>query len=69
MENDIFVDLTFHCIPASLLSEFDQKIVSPYYSGNLNAAVQDLLRKALEEQDFVLSHVTHIRVNQTQQLT
>jgi hypothetical protein len=58
---DIFlVDLTFHNVPASLLTEFAEKIVRPYYSGNLNAAIQDLIHKALAEQDFVLSHITHI---------
>jgi len=60
-EDDLLVDLTFHKVPASLLIEFAQKILQPYYAGNMNAAIQDLLRKALAEQDFVLSHVTHIR--------
>jgi hypothetical protein len=59
------VDLTFHNVPASLLTEFAEKIVQPYYQGNMNAAVQDLLLKALAEQDFVLSHVTHIRSVET----
>jgi len=61
IENDLLVDLTFHNVPASLLSEFARKIVSPYYRGNLNAAMQDLLSKALKEEDFVLSRVTHVR--------
>ncbi len=60
-ENDLLVDLTMHKVPASLLTEFAEKIVQPYFNGNMNAAVQDLLIKALVEQDFVLSHVTHIR--------
>ncbi len=60
-EDDLLVDLTFHNVPASLLAEFAEKIVHPYYNGNLNAAVQDLIHKALTEQDFVLSHITHIR--------
>jgi hypothetical protein len=60
-EKDLLVDLTFHNVPASLLTEFAEKIVRPYYKGNLNAAVQDLIHKALAEQDFVLSHVTHVR--------
>ena len=60
-ETDLLVDLTFHNIPASLLSEFAEKIVRPYYNSNLNAAIQDLIHKALAEQDFVLSHITHIR--------
>ena len=61
MESDLLVDLTFHGVSASLLTEFAEKIVRPYYGGNLNAAVQDLLHKAISEQDFVLSHVTHVR--------
>jgi len=60
-ENDLLVDLTFHNVPASLLSEFAEKIVTPYYAGNINAAIQDLMHKALSEQDFILSHITHVR--------
>jgi hypothetical protein len=60
-ENDFLVDLTFNSFPASLLSEFAEKIVRPYYKGNMNAAFQDLVHKALTEQDFILSHITHIR--------
>jgi hypothetical protein len=60
-EEDLLVDLTFHNVPASLLKEFAEKIVRPYYQGNMNAAIQDLLHKTLDEQDFLLSHLTHIR--------
>ena len=60
-EDDLLVDLTFHNVPASLLSEFAEKIVRPYYQGNMNAAIQDLLHKTIAEQDFLLSHITHIR--------
>ena len=60
-ENDLAVDLTLHQVPASLLSEFEEKVVTPYFGGNLNRAIQDLLRKALAEQDFVFSHITAIR--------
>ncbi len=51
------VDLTFHNVPASLLAEFAQKIVHPYYHGNLNQALKDLIEKAITEQDFLLNHV------------
>jgi alanine-alpha-ketoisovalerate/valine-pyruvate aminotransferase len=64
-EEDLLVDLTFHNVPASLLSEFAEKIVRPYYAGNMNAAIQDLLRKALAEQDFLLSHISHVRSVET----
>jgi hypothetical protein len=60
-EEDLLIDLTFHKVPASLVAEFNEKIVRPYYNANLNAAIQDLINKALAEQDFVLSHITHIR--------
>lgn len=60
-EDDILVDLTFHSVPASLLTEFAEKIVRPYYKGNMNAAIQDLLHKAIAEQDFLLAHITHVR--------
>jgi tagatose-1,6-bisphosphate aldolase non-catalytic subunit AgaZ/GatZ len=60
-EEDLLVDLNFHNVPASLLSEFAEKIVRPYYQGNMNAAIQDLLHKTIAEQDFLLSHITHVR--------
>jgi hypothetical protein len=60
-EDDLSVDLTLHDVPASLITEFAEKIVRPYYNGSLNAAIQDLIRKALSEQDFVHSHITHVR--------
>jgi len=62
-EEELLVDLTFHGFPASLITEFAEKIVRPYYKGNLNAAIQDLMQKVLSEQDFVLSHVTHVRTS------
>lgn len=60
-EDNLLIDLTFHKVPASLLAEFAEKIVLPYFKGNMNAAFQDLIRKAVAEHDFVLSHVTHVR--------
>ncbi len=60
-EEDLLVDLTFHNISASLLTEFAEKIVKPYYNGNLNVAIQDLISKVLSEQDFIHCHITHVR--------
>jgi len=60
-EEDLLVDLTFHNVPAQILTEFSEKIVRPYYNGNLNAAIQDLIQKTIAEQDFILSHITHVR--------
>ena len=61
LRNDLLIDLTFHSLPASLLAEFAEKIVKPYYSGNLNAAIQDLLHKTLAEQNFIQAHITQVR--------
>ena len=60
-EDSLMLDLTLHNMPASILAEFAERIVHPYYRGSLNAAIQDLMHKAIEEQDFVLSHITHIK--------
>jgi len=61
VEDDLLVDLTFHRVPASLLTEFMEKIVKSYYQGNINAAVQDLIFKALTDQKSLLSRITHLR--------
>jgi hypothetical protein len=60
-EVDFFVDLTLHDISAILLTEFVEKIVRPYYSGNTSDAVKDLMQKAIDEEDFVLSYVKLIK--------
>jgi hypothetical protein len=61
MKNGFLVDLTFHNVPASLFTEFTEKIVKPYFKGNVNSAIQDLIQKALAEQEFVHSHITYLR--------
>lgn len=58
---ELALDLTMHNVPASLIAEFAEKIVRPYYNGSLNTAIQDLMIKALAEQDYVHSHITHLR--------
>jgi len=63
LENELPIDLTLHDFSASLIAEFANKIVKSYYGDNLNAALQDLIRKALAEQDFVLSHITQVRTS------
>ena len=60
-EADLLVDLTLHDVPASLLAEFAEKIMRPYFGGKINTAIQNLVHKAIAEQDFVLSHITHVR--------
>jgi hypothetical protein len=60
-EDDLSVDLTLHDFSAILLAEFDEKIVRPYYSGNMSDAVKDLIQKAIREKEFVLSHVNWLK--------
>lgn len=60
-QEDLQVDLTLHGVSASLVGEFAEKIVRPYYNGSLNAAIQDLMGKALSEQEFIHAHITHIK--------
>ncbi len=61
MQEDLMVDLTLHQIPASMLSEFAEKIVRPYYEGNLKRAIQDLIYKTLSEQEFIHAHIMNIK--------
>jgi hypothetical protein len=56
-EDDLLVDLTFQDVPATLLTEFAQKIVRPYYHGNLNQALKDLIEKAITEQQLLQNHI------------
>jgi hypothetical protein len=37
--------------------EFAEKIVRPYYAGNLNQALKDLIEKAITEHEFLQNHV------------
>ena len=60
-EDDLSVDLTLHDFSATLLAEFAEKIVRPYYSGNISNAVKDLIQKAIREEKFVLSHVKLVK--------
>jgi hypothetical protein len=61
VEQDLLVDLTLHNLPGSLVTEFIEKIARPYYRGNVNGALQDLLLMTLAEQDFVHSHIVYVR--------
>jgi len=60
-EDDLSVDLTLHDFSAILLAEFAEKILRPYYSGNMSEAVKDLMQKAIGEEEFVLSHVKLVK--------
>lgn len=60
-QEELTINLTLHDFPASLLTEFIENIVEPYYNGNLNAAVQDLMHKNIAEQEFVHRRITMVR--------
>ena len=52
-EEDILVSLTFHNFPAKMLKEFAQKIVKPYFNGNMNQALRSLMEKSINEETIV----------------
>jgi hypothetical protein len=49
-EEDILVSLTFHNFSAKMLKEFAQKIVKPYFNGNMNLALRSLMEKSINEE-------------------
>jgi hypothetical protein len=57
-EDDLFVDLTIHDVSASLLKEFSEKVIRPYYEGGVSEAIKDLIRKAISEYDVKNSEPT-----------
>ena len=52
-EEDLLVSLTFHNFSAGMLKEFAQKIVKPYFHGNINQAIRSLMEKAIHEETIV----------------
>ena len=38
---------------AGMLKEFALKIVKPYFGGNMNRAIRNLMKKAVEEETIV----------------
>lgn len=53
LEDDFDVSLTFHNFSAEMLKEFAQKIVLPYFHGNMNEAIRCLMEKAITEETFL----------------
>jgi hypothetical protein len=60
-EVDLSVDLILHDFSATLLTEFAERIVKPYYAGNISDAVKDLMQKAVKEEQFVLGHMKLVK--------
>lgn len=52
-EQDLIVSLTFHNFSAEMLKEFAQKIVRPYFNGNMNQAIRSLMDKAIQEEKIL----------------
>lgn len=52
-EKELLVDLKLHNISAEMLKEFAIKIVKPYFGGNMNKAINSLVKKALEEETII----------------
>jgi len=52
-EKDLRVELTLHNMSAGMLKEFALKIVKPYFGGNMNKAIRNLMEKAVEEEKIV----------------
>ena len=50
LEQELLISLTLHNFSAETLKEFAQKIVKPYFSGNLNQALRSLMEKTLTEE-------------------
>jgi hypothetical protein len=58
-EDDLLVSLTFHNFSAEMLKEFAQKIVKPYFHGNMNEAVRCLMQKAVDEEALTTQIIAH----------
>ncbi len=52
-EENLIVSLTLHNFSAEMLKEFAQKIVLPYFHGNMNKAIRSLMEKAITEETMV----------------
>ncbi|MGE5533277.1 MAG: hypothetical protein ACM3UL_04760 [Ignavibacteria bacterium] len=57
-EKDLLISLTLHNFPAEMLKEFAQKIVKPYFGGNLNQAFRTLMDNAINEENITNKAIT-----------
>jgi hypothetical protein len=56
-QEDILIDFTLHKFSVNLLSKFTQKIVNPYYNGNLKKALKELLTNSIKDEELYLKHI------------
>ena len=52
-EQEMLVSLKLHNFSAEMLKEFAVKIVKPYFGGNINEALRNLMQKAIDEEIIV----------------
>jgi hypothetical protein len=57
-DDDLLVSLTIYDIPASLLRQFSQNVIKPYYPGGVSDAIKDLMRKAANEKQQAVTQTT-----------
>ena len=54
LSKEVLIDFTLHKFSVALLSQFTQKIVNPYYNGNFNKALTELLANSIKEEELFL---------------
>jgi hypothetical protein len=52
-EKNLYVSLTLHNFPVEMIKEFAQRIVKPYFSGNINNALRKLMENAIAEETII----------------
>ncbi|MDD3792734.1 MAG: hypothetical protein PHY74_06355 [Candidatus Bathyarchaeota archaeon] len=52
-EEQLLISLTLHNFSATMLKDFAEKIVRPYFYGNINEAIRSLMQKAIVEEEIV----------------
>jgi hypothetical protein len=57
-QKDLLISLTLHNFSAEMLKEFAQKIVKPYFGGNINQAIRSLMEKAITEETIANHAIT-----------
>lgn len=56
--DDLLVSLTIYNVPESLLRQFSQNVIKPYYPGGVSDAIKDLMQKAVNEKQQAVTQTT-----------
>jgi hypothetical protein len=56
-EPDLLVSLSFHNMPADLLRDFASLVVKPYFKGNVNEAIRQLMTRAVADEELLQARV------------